>query len=73
LWTPCNTDYNMFKAEKHVFKQTGNAIWTLMEIKGNEQFYKDLIKNKPERLNEKYQSLIAEYGKHSERKDDYNI
>jgi len=66
LWTPCDTEYNLMKVEKHVYKQCGNGIHTLMQIKGNEQFYKDLIKNKPAIVSEKYQSLLAEYGKRAD-------
>ena len=36
LWTKCETDYNLTRAEKHVYRQSGNAIWTLMQIKGQE-------------------------------------
>jgi len=70
LWTAKTTDYNMKKAEKHVYRQNGNAIDTLIKVKGFERFYSELQKNKPEKVSEKYQSLIAEYGKYEPPKQE---
>ena len=63
LWTPCDTNYNITKCENYVYKHAGNAISTLLQIKGSKQFYKDLQKNRPQVVSEKYHSLLAEYGK----------
>ena len=63
IWTSCDTNYNLAKTENYVYKHAGNAINTLIEIVGKEQFYKDLQKNKPIKVNEKYTSLISEYGR----------
>jgi DNA relaxase NicK len=69
LWKTCCTNYNLKKVENFVYKQCGNGINTLIEIVGKEQFYKDLIKNKPLKINEKYHSLIAEYGSKKSKKE----
>jgi len=60
-------NYNLEKCETFVYKQCGNAISTLIEIQGIEKFQKDLKMKKTDYVNEKYVSLISEYG----RKEDF--
>jgi len=57
LWTKCTLDYNLAKCEDYVYIQCGNALDTLIKIKGVEGVIKGLKENKP-KTNQKYVELI---------------
>lgn len=57
LFTPCKTDYNIYKCERYVYTQAGNAIDALIKIKGVDNFVKELRASKPE-TTPKYQELL---------------
>lgn len=61
LFTKCDVEYNLAKCEDYVYHQCGNAIDTLLSIKGPEAVLRELKKNKPERT-EKYKKLINDNG-----------
>ena len=48
LFTPCKADYNLFKCERYVYSQAGNAIDTLIKIKGVDRFVQELAASKSE-------------------------
>lgn len=61
LFTKCDVDYNLAKCEDYVYHQCGNALDTLLCIKGVDTVLHDLKNNKPER-SEKYRKLINDNG-----------
>ena len=46
LFTKCESDYNLSKCENYVYKTAGNAVYTLIQIKGVDRFIKELKANK---------------------------
>lgn len=60
LFTRCETDYNLYKCERYVYSQAGNAIDTLIKIKGVDNFVAELKASKSE-TTPKYQQLINTY------------
>lgn len=60
LFTPCDAEYNLSKCEKYVYKTAGNAVYTLIEIKGAEKFIEEL-KAEKSAIKPKYQDLINSY------------
>lgn len=60
LFTPCKTDYNLYKCERYVYTQAGNAIDTLIKIKGIDNFLAELRESKSE-ISPKYQELLNTY------------
>lgn len=46
LFTPCKADYNLYKCERYVYSQAGNAIDTLIKIKGVDRFVQELKASK---------------------------
>lgn len=61
VYTPKPSVYNLFRCEEYGYRQAGNAIATLIDIKGVHKFIEELHKNKPKQ-NIKYQSLIDTNG-----------
>lgn len=61
LFTKCDSDYNLAKCEDFVYHHCGNALDTLLSIKGLETFFKELKKYKPDR-SERYTKLINDNG-----------
>lgn len=59
------TSYNLSRCEAYGFRQAGNAVSTLIDIKGVTNFLKELRQFKP-KTNIKYQSLIDTNGKSEE-------
>lgn len=64
LYTPCKTDYNLYKCERYVYTQAGNAIDTLIRIKGVDTFVEELRASKSE-ITPKYKELLNTYQAHS--------
>lgn len=64
LYTPCKTDYNIYKCERYVYTQAGNAIDTLIRIKGVDKFVEELRASKSE-TTPKYKDLLNTYQVHS--------
>lgn len=58
LYTNLGLDYNLAKCENFVYRQCGNALDTLIKIKGVESVVVDLNKNKPPKKAPKYLDLI---------------
>lgn len=69
LFTKCETDYNLFKCEDFVYRHCGNALDTLIEIKGTDTVLKELKERKPEK-SQKYIQLINENRKAEENVTD---
>jgi DNA relaxase NicK len=67
LTSPGKPNYNLEKCEGFVFKQCGNAIKTLIDIKGVDSFLEDLEAERSPFVNEKYVSLLSEYGKFEDK------
>lgn len=65
VYTPKNTSYNLSRCEAYGYGIAGNAIATLIDIKGVTEFCKELKKNKP-KTNVKYQNLIETNGRSTE-------
>ena len=59
LYTPCDTEYNLAKCEDYVYRQCGNALHTLLTIKGTDKLVKELEQRKPSSRSIKYDELIA--------------
>lgn len=68
LFTKCETDYNLAKCEDFVYGHAGNALDTLIEIKGIEKVLSELKERKPER-SQKYINLINEFESMKNKKD----
>lgn len=60
VFTPCKTDYNLYKLERYVYTQAGNAVDTLIQIKGFENFVAELKASKS-KTTPKYEELIKTY------------
>lgn len=60
LFTKCETDYNLFKCEDFVYCHCGNALDTLITIKGIDKVVEELAERKPDR-SQKYINLINEF------------
>lgn len=71
VFTPCKTEYNLYKCERYVYSQAGNAIDTLIKIKGIDTFLDELHASKSE-TTPKYNELLNTYRAHeqAERKGD---
>lgn len=59
VYTPKDTVYNLSKCEDYVYKQCGNAVTTLINIKGVDVFLHELVQNKS-RTSQKYQQLLSD-------------
>lgn len=57
LFTKCDLEYNLAKCEDFVYRHCGNALDTLIEIKGTEKVLEELKERKPAR-SQKYIQLI---------------
>lgn len=57
LWTPSDTEYNLYRCKRYVYRQAGNAITSLIEIMGIEQFYDELKREKAP-TSAKYKELV---------------
>lgn len=66
LFTPCKTEYNLYKCERYVYTQAGNAIDTLIRIKGVDQFVEELRASKSE-TTPKYKELLNTYQAHADQ------
>lgn len=62
LFAKCGVDYNLYQLEDYVYRQCGNAIKTLYDIKGSIAFWADLAENRPEDINPKYIELLKKEG-----------
>lgn len=60
LFTPCKSDYNLYKCERYVYTQAGNAVDTLIQIKGVDNFIAELRASKSE-TTPKYKELLNTY------------
>ena len=60
LFTSCKTDYNLYKCERYVYTQAGNAVSALIQLKGIDTFLEELQASKPE-TTLKYKELINTY------------
>lgn len=60
LFTKCEIEYNLFNCENYVYHQSGNAIDTLIKIKGEDTFLEELRKFKSE-TSLKYKELYNKY------------
>lgn len=60
LFTKCETEYNLYKCEDYVYRQCGNAIDTLLKIKGSKAFIRELRERKCE-TSLKYKELLNKY------------
>lgn len=69
LYTPCDLEYNLLHCENFVYRQAGNALDTLIKIKGIETVLSELEKHKPVK-SKKYTELIRQHGV---KKDDETI
>lgn len=65
VYTPKPSAYNLYKCENYGYRQAGNAIAALIDIKGIHKFVEELQEQKPKR-NAKYQSLIDTNGSASD-------
>lgn len=61
IYTPKPTAYNIFRCEEYVYKQAGNAVATLIDVRGVDTFLKDLLKNKAP-SNAKYEQIRNDCG-----------
>lgn len=61
LWVSPGQDYNLDRAENFVYKQAGNAVFTLIQLYGQDVFYQRLKEYRPKVLNPKYLKLLGEY------------
>lgn len=61
LYSPKPTAYNIYRCEDYVYKQAGNAVATLIDVRGLDRFIKDLVKNKAP-TNSKYQQIRNDCG-----------
>ena len=59
IWSSPGVDYNLSRCERYVLTQPVGSIKTLIEIHGEEGFFK-LIENAPPPKNPKYRMLIAQ-------------
>ena len=60
LYEKPGTEYNIFNLESFVYRQAGNAISALLQIVGEEEFYRRL-KERGTVQNPKYNALIAQH------------
>ena len=68
LWENPGIDYNLDRLHSYVMGQAGNAIDAYIQIKGIEQFQRDLH-NRPTLHNSKYDFLVGKYGKFGEGRE----
>ena len=54
------TEYNIHNCEHYVYKQAGNAVETLIKIKGVEKFFEEL-KETPRQKNPKYNKIVQDH------------
>lgn len=60
LFTSCKSEYNLARCENYAYHQAGNAIDTLIKIKGVETFLRELSEQKPE-TTLKYKELYNQH------------
>lgn len=48
LYTPCDVEYNLAKCEDYIYRQAGNALDTLLKIKGPEKAYAGIERKQAE-------------------------
>lgn len=61
LYTSHDTEYNLARCETYVHKQCSNSVEALVNAKGVDKFFYDMIKDKPE-YSEKYARLSNNTG-----------
>lgn len=61
IFTKCDVDYNLEKCEDYVYHQCGNALDTLLSLKGVDSVLHELKSRKPDR-SEKYLKIINDNG-----------
>lgn len=61
IYTPKPTAYNIYRCEDYVYKQAGNAIAAVIDIRGLDTFMADLA-NKKAPTNAKYQQMRNDCG-----------
>lgn len=70
IYTPKPTAYNIYKCEDYVYKQAGNAVAALIDVRGGNCFLSDLVKKKAP-TNVKYQQLRNDCGEASDSLTNY--
>ncbi|MEG1822880.1 MAG: replication initiation factor domain-containing protein [Clostridiales bacterium] len=60
IWSKLEVDYTLYKLEKFVIDQAGNAIDTLVKIVGKEQFFK-MLQDRESEPSLKYQKLLHQF------------
>ena len=65
IYTPKPTAYNVYRCEDYVYRQAGNAVAALIDIRGVDKFLCDLVKNKAP-TNSKYEQLRNDCGQASD-------
>lgn len=65
IYTPKPTAYNIYRCEDYVYKQAGNAVAALIDVRGVDRFLRDLLKNKSP-TNAKYQQIRNDCGTSSD-------
>lgn len=62
IFSKVGTEYNLYQLEDYIYRQCGNAIKTLHDIKGSIGFWHELAENRPEDINPKYIELLKQEG-----------
>ena len=57
IYTPKTTEYNILNCENYAYRQAGNAVDTLIQVKGVTKFLEELQERKPKRAL-KYQEIL---------------
>ena len=63
-------DYNIMHCERYVFEMAGNAVDTLLNCYGIDEFLEQLKKRKPKQ-NPKYQRIVEQYQNMKKEKENY--
>ncbi|MBP1559725.1 MAG: replication initiation factor domain-containing protein [Oscillospiraceae bacterium] len=61
IYTPKPTAYNIYRCEDYVYRQAGNAVAALIDVRGVDRFLRDLVLNKSP-TNSKYQQIRNDCG-----------
>lgn len=65
IYTPKPTAYNVYRCEDYVYRQAGNAVAALIDIRGVDRFLRDLVSKKAP-TNAKYQQIRNDCGEASD-------
>lgn len=61
LYSKPGTEYNLSACERYVYQQAGNAVWSLLLVRGFSGFFEDLL-HRGTAINIKYKHLLATNG-----------